>query len=127
MISFVHQLSDMQQLNSTYSQRLDYEKSRYFKPIKVAIIDDGFEASDPAFHKDTGCYYNGRSFNMADGPYKSSRPFIYSNSGHGTVMAKLIRTMCPWAHLFIARLDCGLSGGKKSGTLQPTVESAVKV
>jgi hypothetical protein len=78
--------------------------------VKVAVIDDGIDKLQGEF-KD--CISEGVSF--------YNYPYFFSSTGHGTLMAKLVRQVCPKAHLYIARLDQG------TFTRQPTAESAIKV
>ncbi|KAI0886865.1 uncharacterized protein GGS22DRAFT_158885 [Annulohypoxylon maeteangense] len=91
--------------------------------IQVAVLDDGI---DWHFAQEIGCINDRcRSF-YAD---KSSSDFIGQNSwfssstGHGTIMAALIRKICPNATLYIARLDQTQS---EQGVFQPTHDSAAK-
>ena len=71
-------------------------------PIKIAIIDDGVDASlDILLEKIAG----GKSFY----PYANSSDLMnayYVPSGqHGTMMADLICRICPSCRLYVARLD----------------------
>ena len=68
--------------------------------IKVALIDDGVDAA-----------HNSLSSVIADGMSFSKRPnglytsYYKSSGGHGTVMASLIRKVCPKVKLYIAKLN----------------------
>ena len=88
------------------------------RPIKVAVIDDGIDF----FYKQekfANTFKEGQSF--CTGPKR--RPFFFSSTGHGTLMADLVQRICPRVHLYVARLD-ELKGDT---TIQPTAESAAKV
>jgi subtilisin family serine protease len=75
----------------------------YGKPVKVALIDDGVDASHLYLRDNikggvTYCTsYRGKK-NVTSSYYASS-------SGHGTLMATLICAVCPFASLYIAKLD----------------------
>jgi hypothetical protein len=86
------------------------------REIKVAVVDDGVDKLQGSFGDSI---ITGVSF------YTSQRgfgtwPHYFSSSGHGTLMAQLVRRICPKAKLYIARLDEGING-------EPTIESAIKV
>ncbi|RYP70537.1 hypothetical protein DL769_004930 [Monosporascus sp. CRB-8-3] len=70
-------------------------------PVKIAIIDDGIDATWPDIH---GRIVKGKSFY----PYPGSEFFkaYYVPSGkHGTLMATLICKSCPRPQLYIARME----------------------
>jgi hypothetical protein len=86
------------------------------REIKVAVVDDGVDKLQGIF---------GDSIIAGVSFYSSQRgfgtwPHYFSSSGHGTLMAQLVRRICPKAKLYIARLDQGING-------EPTIESAIKV
>ncbi|KAF8250914.1 hypothetical protein K440DRAFT_659149 [Wilcoxina mikolae CBS 423.85] len=94
-------------------------KSRH-PEIKVAVIDDGIDWLDPEF---SDCISGGVTFyTPVEAHSPCTKPYYFSSSGHGTLMAKTIRRVCPKARLYIARLEEGQSEGRG----QPTAESAVK-
>ena len=87
------------------------------RDVKVAVIDDGIDKLQGGFGDSIS---DGVSFYTPPGTF-DTKPYYFSSSGHGTLMAKLIRRICPKAQLFIARLEEGQTTG------QPTAESATKV
>ena len=87
------------------------------RDVKVAVIDDGVDKLLGGFGDSIT---DGVSFYSPPGRF-DTRPHYFSSNGHGTLMAKLIRRICPRAKLFIARLDQGTT------SRQPTAESAIKV
>src|SRR5277367_3651811 len=75
-------------------------------PVKVAVIDDGvnprklgykgslkggWPPDRPSLHGDLSTFYS-------------------STEGHGTKMANLIQSVCPYVHLYVAKLDKLASG-----------------
>ncbi|KAI0403545.1 peptidase S8/S53 domain-containing protein [Xylaria palmicola] len=97
-------------------------KEKQVEPVKIAIIDDGIDATVPIFERRIA---NGATFCL----YPDSPEFVnsyYVPSGkHGTLMAQLICNMCPNVQLYVARLQelPTLTGG--SGR-RVTAESAAK-
>ncbi|KAI0466816.1 peptidase S8/S53 domain-containing protein [Xylaria cf. heliscus] len=71
-------------------------------PIKIAILDDGLDATVPELQNAIAL---GKSFS----PYPNSTEFMkayFLPSGrHGTLMATLIRKICPKPEIYIARLE----------------------
>ncbi|KAF8462775.1 peptidase S8/S53 domain-containing protein [Kalaharituber pfeilii] len=88
------------------------------RPIKVAVIDDGIDAlyNDEQF---ANTLVGGESF--CTGPYR--KPYFFSSTGHGTLMADLVQRVCPKVKLYVARLD-EIQGENK---MQPTAESAARL
>ncbi|KAI0436566.1 hypothetical protein F4803DRAFT_541811 [Xylaria telfairii] len=76
--------------------------SRNTRPVKVAIIDDGVDASLLSLD---GKIAIGKSFC----PYINSTdlmsPYYVPSGNHGTCMATLISKICPEVSLYVARLD----------------------
>lgn len=77
-------------------------KEKSVNPVKIAIIDDGIDATDPHLpHRIVA----GMSFS----PYPNSTEFMnayYVASGsHGTLLATMICDICPQPKLYIARLE----------------------
>ncbi|KAL7621994.1 hypothetical protein AAE478_007495 [Parahypoxylon ruwenzoriense] len=70
-------------------------------PIKVALIDDGV---NPSKLHVKGSVKGGWP---PDGFARGQRVSTYYNSsdGHGTTMANLIHYVCPFVHLYVAKLD----------------------
>jgi subtilisin family serine protease len=86
--------------------------------VRVALIDDGVDAA-----------YQHLSKNIVRGEtYSRRNPDLYnayyqSTNGHGTVMACLIRQMCPKVKLYVAKLD----EKPTDDGMQITTASAAKV
>ena len=91
--------------------------------IKVAVLDDGIDMLRPEFRDSIK---EGISFFAPSNRQTcNAGPYYFSSRGHGTLMASLIRRVCPKAELYIARLNQGISAdGNK---VQLTAESAAKV
>ncbi|KAI1372688.1 hypothetical protein F4677DRAFT_462842 [Hypoxylon crocopeplum] len=66
---------------------------------KVAIIDDGVNPESEFLGQRIAHGW------PPDEPKSSSEPFYASTRGHGTQMAKLICHACPFAQLYVAKLD----------------------
>ncbi|XXG94926.1 hypothetical protein Hte_001185 [Hypoxylon texense] len=77
------------ELGVNYTQR---------KP-KVAIIDDGVNPESEFLGSRIAHGW------PPDEPKSNSEPFYASTRGHGTQMAKLICHACPFAQLYVAKLD----------------------
>ncbi|KAF8544885.1 hypothetical protein BDD12DRAFT_373383 [Trichophaea hybrida] len=92
------------------------------KGVKVAVLDDGIDMLRPEFRD---CIKEGISF-FAPTNRKTccAGPYYFSSRGHGTLMASLIRRVCPKAELYIARLNQGISPDGQR--VQLTAESAAK-
>ncbi|RSL99034.1 hypothetical protein CEP52_010008 [Fusarium oligoseptatum] len=98
--------------------RLDIEEQEAPPRIKVALIDDGVDglngelssviAAGQTFSERTNHDYN---------------PYFKSTRGHGTIMAMLIRKICPNLRLYVAKLNEQRTG---RNTMSITAESAVK-
>ena len=87
----------------TTQQSIDSATQEDFNPdVKVALIDDGV---DP-FHDNLSLTIAiGESWCEqvdSDGLQPS---YHQSSNGHGTAMAFLIRRICPWVLLYVAKLD----------------------
>jgi hypothetical protein len=88
--------------------------------VRVAILDDGI---DWFFAKETKC--SGQTFYASrDQGHDGRKPWYASSTDHGTLMAALVRKICPEAKLYIARLD---QTKTDKGRFQPTAASAAKV
>lgn len=78
------------------------KKPKGMRRVKVAIIDDGVDASMSELD---GRIAAGKSFS----PYANSKdlmsPYFVSSSNHGTCMALLICELCPEVELYVAKLD----------------------
>ena len=91
------------------------------KPVKVALIDNGVDASHDRLRENIkgGVTYNTRY----PGKDRVTSSYYASTDGHGTLMATLIRTVCPAVELYIAKLD----DSKASEGSSFTAESAAEV
>ena len=97
----VHWIRDVSQF-AVFMGNIPKTQRSEIPPIKIAIIDDGVDASlDILLEKVVG----GKSFY----PYVNSSNLLnayYVPSGqHGTMMADLICRICPSCLLYVARLD----------------------
>jgi glutamine synthetase type III len=89
------------------------------RKIKVALIDDGVDGLNQRFSSviAAGETFSRRSEQVYNSYFKSTR-------GHGTIMAMLIRNMCPNVRLYVAKLHEEKTSRK---TMSITAESAAKV
>lgn len=87
--------------------------------IKVALLDDGIDGMHGDFHSNLK---GGISF--FTGNNENDRHFFFSSIGHGTLMAHLIRQVCPKVQLYVARLNQYPSADGMQ--MQPTPESAAQ-
>lgn len=72
------------------------------RPIKVAIIDDGVT---PGHLSRPSALEDGWPFAGPKKTQSRSKPYYHSEKGHGTKMARLIQMMCPYASLYVAKVD----------------------
>ncbi|OTA02293.1 hypothetical protein A9Z42_0026610 [Trichoderma parareesei] len=86
------------------------------EPIKVALIDDGVDVKDLEFN-----FIGGRTFCTRDEEHNLNDPYYVSSTGHGTIMARQIQSMCPRAQFYILRLEDHAS---EEGSRQITAKSA---
>uniref|UniRef100_A0A093UM10 Subtilisin NAT n=2 Tax=Talaromyces marneffei PM1 TaxID=1077442 RepID=A0A093UM10_TALMA len=102
---------------SNFLQRI---KPTNAAPIKIAIIDDGIDATIPDIQRRIAV---GKTFS----PYPNSTEFMNAyfvpRGLHGTLMARLICKICPKPKLFVARLEERLAD---DGSSRFTPESAVQ-
>jgi len=91
-------------------------------PIKIALIDDGVDTTNPSLQ---GRKYLGKSFDFYEGGRRSHSYWI-SQSGHGTIMAKFIRSICPTAEIYVIKLATDLARGDPN-RLTIDAESAINV
>ena len=78
--------------------------------IRVAVIDDGVNG----FENDlSDSIVTGISYSRTSDTDNLIRSYYVSSGGHGTMMAKLIRRMCPSVKLYIARLEEYKSSNKR--------------
>ncbi|KAH6609619.1 intracellular serine protease [Trichoderma cornu-damae] len=99
-----------------YSNRGKVDES-IEEPIKVALIDDGVDVKDLEFS-----FIGGRTFCTRDEEHNLNDPYYVSGTGHGTIMAKQIYTLCPRAQFYILRLEDHAS--EEGSSRQLTAKSA---
>ena len=85
--------------------------------ILVGVIDDGVNLDDFS----AGNRFQGWQPGVVPPPHKRGNAWYYSHTGHGTEMAKIIQHVCPYANLFIGKLDT------KAGSSGSVAASAAKV
>lgn len=91
----------MQAFSEEFKNIFDLDKSQTdsrLNPVTIALIDDGVDNTNPELED---VVKDGRTF--AD--RKIDRlwippPYWESTTGHGTLMARLIRRVCPSAHIY---------------------------
>ncbi|KAI9667432.1 MAG: hypothetical protein M1821_000247 [Bathelium mastoideum] len=68
--------------------------------VKIALIDDGVDGTfdDLSRNIERGISYSRRSKDLYN-------PYYHSMGGHGTIMAHLIRRVCPFVRLYVAKLE----------------------
>lgn len=97
-------------------------KDSQVRPVKIAIIDDGIDATMPGLQPKIA---SGATFC----PYPHSSTLVNSyfvpRGKHGTLMAQLICDLCPSIQLYVARLEelPAFTGGGR----RVTARSAAKV
>lgn len=107
----------------------DHEPRR----IKVAVLDDGFDLVDHidefAENNIVGKAFNGSNNQTAE-EWSGRFPNVeyFSEGGHGTLMAQLIRKICPKVDFYMAKLQNTAKSPDQDGKAYgPTTESAVAV
>ncbi|KAM6482792.1 hypothetical protein HDV62DRAFT_335409 [Trichoderma sp. SZMC 28011] len=86
------------------------------EPIRIAVIDDGIDTTEPRLHN---YIVGGQCFCSND----ESPSFCVSAGGHGTTMARLISWVFPQAKILSLKLD---EYTQNDGTSQFSVSSATK-
>lgn len=87
------------------------EKPKLIEDIRVALIDDGIDGFESKLSQNIA---HGVSFCRPSDTEDLMRTYYVSSGGHGTMMARLIRRMCPRVKLYVARLeDEKSSSGKR--------------
>lgn len=71
--------------------------------IKVALLDDGV---DPTYDRN-GAHIHNEGWPAIDSedPEEGTKSFYVSTNQHGSKMASLIRKVCPFVTLYVAKLD----------------------
>lgn len=78
------------------------ERPKQLEDIKVALIDDGIDGFESILSKNIA---HGVSFCRPSDSEDLMRTYYVSSGGHGTMMARLIRRMCPKVKFYVARLE----------------------
>lgn len=94
-----------------------WPRTDFQRGVKVALIDDGVDLLQPALENSVK---KGSSFTSQHHSLET-KPYYFSSTGHGTLMAKMIRRICPAADLYVARIEV------QSATGEPIITSAAKV
>ena len=80
-----------------FKQNLKPENVASYKPVKIALIDDGADTTEEFLYKR---FLGGQSFCPKEETNLSSSYYV-RGGGHGTAMARLICRVCPNAQLFV--------------------------
>jgi hypothetical protein len=99
--------------------REDYPSSNKPRAITVALIDDGVDGLNAELGQSIE---GGETFSKRSGTDYNS--YFTSTKGHGTIMAMLIRKVCPNVRLYVVKLN-ELRTGHDTPSI--TAESAVDV
>ncbi|KAL7933896.1 hypothetical protein V8C35DRAFT_327371 [Trichoderma chlorosporum] len=79
-----------------------YGEESKVSAVKIAIIDDGIDASERSLHQAIAM---GKTFSHYPNSTEFMNAYFVPSGKHGTQMAKLITQICPNPRLFVARLD----------------------
>ncbi|KAF1954929.1 hypothetical protein CC80DRAFT_594587 [Byssothecium circinans] len=106
MDKFSEAIHQLKRLNWFPQEYLNHKTlpSALKKPITVALIDDGVNFMHEAISENVG---QGKSFGNSDEGEIAGVPQPYhgSTTGHGTLMAYMIRRICPGVKIFVCKLD----------------------
>ena len=69
--------------------------------IKVALLDDGV---DPEYRNISDGYLARNGF-PPHSPEDEGEPFYTSTNGHGSMMAWIISSICPFVEIHVAKID----------------------
>ncbi|KAK3937215.1 hypothetical protein QBC46DRAFT_356837 [Diplogelasinospora grovesii] len=100
-------------------ERSNFRRRNPDSRVKVALIDDGIDANQE--FKGVICP---KGWPPTE-PASEEKPFYISDTGHGTEMAHLIRSVCPYVQLYVAKMRNWTSqtGG---GTREAKAETAAE-
>ena len=88
--------------------------------VKIALIDDGVDVNHNRLSHNVKL---GVTYCVSfPGKDKVASSFYTSTSGHGTLMATLIQTVCPTVELFVAKLDDRSTSDSNSFTARSAAE-----
>jgi hypothetical protein len=97
MINFAAKFKKIEALNDSITDPS-------LAPIEIALIDDGVDLTHPDFRDFGGSRFLGMSFKTSQhGSTLGLSPYWVSESGHGTLMARLIHKICPTAIIRIIK------------------------
>ncbi|KAI0440206.1 subtilisin-like protein [Xylaria telfairii] len=89
------------------------------KKVTVALIDDGVKSRYENLDDNID---GGESWVIQSNLQEPQSPYLTSIRGHGTIMAYLVRRVCPEARLYVLKLD----PVKKQSSITFSIESATK-
>lgn len=98
------------------------QEDKRLNPVLIALVDDGVDVANPELR---GALKGGLSLLEAtSGVQPTNTPYHQSTTGHGTLMARLIRRVCPSALIHPIRIGTLVEG---SSTLEIDPSTAVRV
>ncbi|KAL7790945.1 hypothetical protein V8C37DRAFT_161785 [Trichoderma ceciliae] len=105
---WVKQMEDFRTALNSIHRALENRnfKLESIKRVKVALIDDGVDASSLDKYNDI-VIVTGRSYYPRD--VNGESPWHRSSCGHGTIMANMILRINPWVYLHVMKIQDGLS------------------
>ena len=103
---------------STFLQRI---RPNDIGPIKIAIIDNGIDATWPEIDRRIA---KGKSFYRYPNSTEFTNAYFVPSGLHGTLMASLICKICPKPELYIARME---ERPTEKGLARYTIASAIEV
>ena len=110
-----------QDLRTYYQEKVDTDKEAYH--VKVALLDDGV---DPTYdHIGANLYHFGWPLADPKGPGEGPQSFYVSTSQHGSKMAAIIRKVCPFVAIYVAKL--GVRSGRELARRTFSLEQVTKV
>lgn len=89
----------------------------------MALIDDGVDTNDAGLD---GATFAGKSFDSSSWEEDRVSPYWESTCGHGTLMARLIRRICPSAVVYVIKLK-GRRSTRRGAKMNIDAQSAIKV
>lgn len=89
-----------QKLNTLYRDKADGDRERCY--VKIALLDDGV---DPNYeHNGVNLHHAGWPSVDSEDSGEGSHSFYVSTNQHGSKMAALIRKVCPFVTIYVAKL-----------------------
>ncbi|KAI1822184.1 hypothetical protein F4861DRAFT_415680 [Xylaria intraflava] len=77
----------------------------------ILVIDDGVGVTEFS-PREALCVVKGQNF--VSSPSGVCKPWFFPETGHGTMMARVISSLSPKAHILVVRTDTGLRDAYKS-------------